>query len=242
MHDMHEIKRAKRFNEGSLFFIGSIGLLALFGGIIGYLTGKWVKQAGHASANPFLSDVSFVAGLSISSGFVLLGIYIASAAIYGLAMVHKGVASNRALTGGLGGNPSSRKAYPYLILFYLGYSAAFGVLTALEIGVHHSPANAPLFVGAASIGVVAMVWSALRLWSILDEFFRAIWVEACALSSFILLTIALIGLVAIKLELMTALSGYSWLVLYQWVYLITNGWVAFKRDPNMLSLREPADA
>ncbi|GIU66468.1 hypothetical protein [Candidatus Phycosocius spiralis] len=238
---MSEIKRAKRFNESSLFFLGLIGLLVIFGASIGYLTGKWVKQAGQAGDSPFLSDVSFSTGLSIGLGFVLLGTYIISATLYGLALMHKGVAGSRVLTGGLGGNPSSRKAYPYLILFYLGYSAAFGVLTVLEIGAHHSPANAPLFVGAASIGVAAMVWSALRLWSILDEFFRAIWVEACALSSFILLLIALIGLVANKLELIPALSGYSWLVLYQWVYLITNGWVAFKRDPNILSLREHAD-
>jgi hypothetical protein len=66
---MPETKRAKRFNESSLFFLGSIGLLALFGGIIGYLTGKWVKQAEQAGANPFLSDVSVATGLSISSAF-----------------------------------------------------------------------------------------------------------------------------------------------------------------------------
>jgi hypothetical protein len=239
---MPETTRAKRFNESSLFFLGSIGLLLLFGGSIGYLTGKWVKQAEEIDAILYLAELSPGKSLSIVSGFGLLGVYIASAAIYALAMVHKGVASNRALTGGLGGSPSSRKAYPYLILFYLGYSAAFGVLTALEIGAPQSPASAPLFVGGASIGVAAMVWSALRLWSILDEFFRAIWVEGCALSSFILLLIALIGLVATKLDLMPALSGYSWLVLYQWVYLTTYLWVAFKRDPNMLSLREPADS
>ena len=238
---MPETKRAKRFNESSLFFLGLIGLLALFGGIIGYFAGRWVRQAEQAGASLFWSDVSLATGLSIASGFGLLGVYIATAAIYAIALVHKGVASSRVLTGGLGANPSSRKAYPYLILFYLGYSAAFGVLTALEIGTHYAPANAGLFFGAASIGVAAMVWSALRLWSILDEFFRAIWVEACALSAYISVLIALIGLVAIKLELVPALSGYSWLVLYQWVYLFTYFWVAFERDPNMLSMSEPAD-
>ena len=239
---MSEIKRPKRFNESSLFFFGLTGLLLLFGGVIGYLTGKWMAQVEEVGTSLFLTDVPYGTALSIISRLGLLGVYIVSAALFALAMVHKGVASNRVLTGGLGGNPSSRKAYPYLILFYLGYSAGFGVLTALEIGVHHASAKAPLFVSVVSIGVAAMVWSALRLWSILDEFFRAIWVEACALSAFILLTIALIGLVANKLELVPALSAYSWLVLYQWVYLTTCFWVAFKRDPNMLSLREPADA
>jgi hypothetical protein len=95
-------------------------------------------------------------------------------------------------------------------------------------------------IGIASSMV--MVWSGLKLWFILDEFFRTIWVEACALASLIMLVIVLIVACAISAGLMPEVTLYTGLVLYQIIYLIAYGWVAGKRDPNMLEMGEPEDA
>jgi hypothetical protein len=87
-----------------------------------------------------------------------------------------------------------------------------------------------------------MVWTGHRLWFLLDEFFRAIWLEAGALASYIMVTILLVAGSAVATGLMPAISLYSGLVLYQIIYLIAYGWVVSKRDPTMLEVEEPEDA
>jgi hypothetical protein len=153
-----------------------------------------------------------------------------------------GIARNRALTGGLGDSPSSRKAFPFILVFYVAYAAVFGILTLYEI-TPNLPINFawPMFlIGLASS--VAMVWSGLKLWFLLDEFFRAIWVEACALASFIMMMIVLVVASAISVGLIPEVTVYTGLVLYQIIYLIAYGWVVSKRDPTMLEVEEPEDA
>jgi hypothetical protein len=175
-------------------------------------------------------------------GGILLLIYVCSAILYGLAIFNRGIASNRALTGGLGDSPSSRKAFPYILAFYVAYAAVFGILTLYAWAPNLPTSFAwPLFlIGLASS--LVMAWTGHRLWFILDEFFRTIWVEACALASFIMLVIVLIVASAVAVGLMPAVSLYSGLVLYQLIYLISYGIVAGARDPNMLEMGEPEDA
>ena len=118
----------------------------------------------------------------------------------------------------------------------------FGILTLYEITPNLPTSFAwPMFLIGLASGVV-MVWSGLKLWFLLDEFFRAIWVEACALASFIMLMIVLVVACAISVGLIPEVTVYTGLVLYQVIYLIAYGWVAGKRDPNMLEMGEPEDA
>jgi hypothetical protein len=175
-------------------------------------------------------------------GFLLLGAYIASAIIFALAIVNKRVANNRALTGGLGTSPSARKAYPYLVAFYVAYAALLGILTFYEFHPKGpSSMSWPLFLIGLASGV-AMVWTGHRLWFLLDEFFRAIWLEAGALASYIMVIILLVAGSAVATGLMPAVSLSSGLVLYQIIHRIAYGWVVSKRDPTMLEMEEPEDA
>jgi hypothetical protein len=223
----------------------SVGALAVCGAAFGYLTGDWfAERFPHGGGFVYLAEQGYppLTVISFFFGVGLLAIYVCTAIIYALAIFNKGIASNRALTGGLGNSPSSRKAFPYILAFYVAYVAVFGILTLNVVPLEFSTRFAwPMFlIGLASS--VAMVWSGLKLWFILDEFFRAIWVEACALASFIMLMIVLVVASAISVGLIPEVTVYTGLVLYQVIYLIAYGWVAGKRDPNMLEMGEPEDA
>ncbi len=223
----------------------SVGALAVFGAAFGYLTGDWLAERfPQGGGFGYLAEQGYppLTIISLVLGGILLFIYVCSAIIYALAIFNKSIAGNRALTGGLGNSPSSRKAFPFILVFYVAYAAVFGILTLYEI-TPNLPINFawPMFlIGLASS--VAMVWSGLKLWFLLDEFFRAIWVEACALASFIMMMIVLVVASAISVGLIPEVTVYTGLVLYQVIYLIAYGWVAGKRDPNMLEMGEPEDA
>jgi hypothetical protein len=223
----------------------SVGALAVCGAAFGYVTGDWfAERFPHGGGFGYLAERGNppLTIISLTLGGILLFIYISSAIIYALAIFNKGIARNRALTGGLGDSPSSRKAFPYILLFYVAYAAVFGILTLYEAPLNLPTSFAwPMFLIGLASGV-AMVWSGLKLWFLLDEFFRAIWVEACALASFIMLVIVLVVASAISVGLIPEVSLYTGLVLYQIIYLIAYGWVAGKRDPNMLEMGEPEDA
>jgi hypothetical protein len=223
----------------------SVAALAVCGAAFGYVTGDWFgERFPNGGGFGYLAEQGYppMTIISLILGGILLFIYVASAIVYALAIFNKGVASNRALTGGLGNNPSSRKAYPYILIFYVAYAAIFGVVTFYE-ALPNPPTSLawPMFLIGLASGV-AMVWSGHKLWFILDEFFRTIWVEACALASFIMLVIVLIVACAISAGLMPEVTLYTGLVLYQIIYLIAYGWVAGKRDPNMLEIGEREDA
>lgn len=223
----------------------SVGALAICGGAFGYVTGDWfAERFPHGGGFGYLAEQGYppLTIISLVLGVGLLSIYVCTAIIYALAIFNEGIASNRALTGGLGNSPSSRKAFPYILAFYVAYAAVFGILT-LYAGAPNLPTSFawPLFlIGLASS--LVMVWTGHRLWFLLDEFFRTIWVEACALASYIMLIIVLAVGCAVATGLMPAVSLYSGLVLYQIIYLIAYGYVAGKRDPNMLEMGEPEDA
>lgn len=223
----------------------SVGALAVCGAAFGYVTGDWfAERFPHGGGFGYLAEQGYppLTIISLVLGGILLLAYVGSAIIYALAIFNKGIAGNRALTGGLGDNPSSRKAFPFILLFYVAYAAVFGILTLYEIPPSLPTSFAwPMFLIGLASGV-AMVWSGLKLWFLLDEFFRAIWVEACALASFIMLVIVLIVASAISIGLLPEVTVYTGLVLYQIIYLIAYGWVAGKRDPNMLEMGEPEDA
>jgi hypothetical protein len=223
----------------------SVGALGVCGAAFGYVTGDWfAERFPHGGGFGYLAEQGYppLTIISLTLGGILLFIYLCSAIIYALAIFNKGIARNRALTGGLGDNPSSRKAFPFILLFYVAYAAVFGILTLYEIPPNLPTSFAwPMFLIGLASGV-AMVWSGLKLWFLLDEFFRAIWVEACALASFIMLVIVLIVASAISIGLLPEVTVYTGLVLYQIIYLIAYGWVAGKRDPNMLEMGEPEDA
>jgi hypothetical protein len=223
----------------------SVAALAVCGAAFGYVTGDWfAEHFPHGGGFGYFAAQGYppLTIISLTLGGILLFIYVSSAIIYALAIFNKGIAGNRALTGGLGDSPSSRKAFPYILLFYVAYAAVFGILTLYEVPPNLPTSFAwPMFLIGLASGV-AMVWSGLKLWFILDEFFRAIWVEACALASFLMLVIVLIVASAISIGLLPEVSVYTGLVLYQIIYLIAYGWVAGKRDPNMLEMGEPEDA
>jgi hypothetical protein len=223
----------------------SVGALAVCGAAFGYLTGDWfAERFPHGGGFGYLAEQGYppLTIISLVLGGILLFIYVCSAIIYALAIFNKSIAGNRALTGGLGNSPSSRKAYPYILAFYVAYAAVFGVLTLYEVPPNPPASLAwPMFLIGLTSSIV-MVWSGLKLWFILDEFFRAIWVEACALASFLMLMIVLIVACAVSVGLMPGVTLYSGMVLYQLIYLIAYGWVAGKRDPNMLEMGEPEDA
>ncbi len=223
----------------------SVAALAVCGAVFGYLTGDWfAERFPNGGGFGYLAEQGYppLTIISLFFGCILLLIYVCSAIIYALAIFNKGIAANRALTGGLGNSPSSRKAYPYILLFYVAYAAVFGVLTLYEVPPNPPTSLAwPMFLIGMASGV-AMVWSGLKLWFLLDEFFRAIWVEACALASFLMLMIVLVVGSAISVGLIPEVTLYTGLVLYQIIYLIAYGYVAGKRDPNMLEMGEPEDA
>ncbi len=223
----------------------SVGALAVCGAAFGYLTGDWLAERfPHGGGFGYLAEQGYppLTIISLFFGSILLFIYASSAIIYALAISNRSIAGNRALTGGLGNSPSSRKAYPYILLFYVAYAAVFGIITLYEAPLNLPTSFAwPMFLIGLASGV-AMVWSGLKLWFLLDEFFRAIWVEACALASFIMLVIVLIVASAISIGLLPEVTLYTGLVLYQIIYLIAYGYVAAKRDPNMLEMGEPEDA
>lgn len=223
----------------------SVAALGVCGAAFGYVTGDWfAERFPNGGGFGYLAEQGYppMTIISLVLGGILLLAYVGSAIIYALAIFNKGIAGNRALTGGLGNNPSSRKAFPYILAFYVSYAAIFGVVTLYE-ALPNLPTSLawPMFlIGLASSMV--MVWSGHKLWFTLDEFFRTIWVEACALASFIMLVIALVAACAISAGLMPEVTIYTGLVLYQIIYLIAYGWVAGKRDPNMLEMGEPEDA
>ncbi len=239
---MSEVINQKRPGNPWMKFVVSTAIWAVLGGISGYLIATHTKGTKVEDVARFVFERDFVPYMSALLGFLLLGAYIVSAIIFALAIVNKRVANNRALTGGLGTSPSARKAYPYLVAFYVAYAALLGILTFYEFHPKGpSSMSWPLFLIGLASGV-AMVWTGRRLWFLLDEFFRAIWLEAGALASYIMVTILLVVGSAVATGLMPAVSLYSGLVLYQIIYLIAYGWVAGKRDPNMLEMGEPEDA
>ena len=235
------IKRKQRGNPWTKFVV-STAIWGVLGAISGYLIATHTKGTKVEDIARFVFERDFVSYMGALFGFVLLGIYIASAIIFALAIVNKRVANNRALTGGLGTSPSARKAYPYLVAFYVAYAALLGILTFYEFHPQGlSDLSWPLF-GIGLISGVALIWSGYKLWFLLDEFMRVIWLEAGALASYIALVIVLVAGCAAATGLMPAVSLYSGLVLYQIIYLIAYFWVASKRDPNMLTMEEPEDA
>ncbi|MCA3692425.1 hypothetical protein [Aquidulcibacter sp.] len=223
-------------------FLLSVMGIAFAGGIFGYFVGGWVREFEEGRVGFFLAEIGFAPSLSSFIGVLLLIIYLISAGLFGLATVNKKIARNRILTGGLGDNPSSRRAFSSLALFYVGYSLAFGVLVFLDAFPKVGLSQPIMFQSLIVIGVCLMGWCAYRVWISFDEFFRAIWVEASALSAFVVLLGVCVEMGAAKLGLIEGISGFDWLVIYQSVYLVVYGIVSGIRDPNMLTMEEPEDA
>ena len=239
---MSEVMNQKWQGNPWMKFVVGTAIWAIVGGISGYLLATQTKGTKLEDAVRLIFEREFVSFMSVLLGFILLGIYIFSAIIFALATVNERVANNRALTGGLGNSQSSRKAYPFLLAFYVAYIAIHGVLTFYEFHPQgRSNISWPLFLISLASGV-AMVWTGHRLWFLLDEFMRAIWLEAGALAAYITMVIVLIAGCAIAAGLMPPTSLYTGLVVYQIIYLIAYGYVAGKRDPNMLEMGEPEDA
>lgn len=239
---MSDVMKPKKQGNPWTKFVVSTATWGVLGAISGYLIATHTKGTKLEDAARFVFERDFIPFISALLGFLLLGAYIASAIIFALAIVNKRVANNRALTGGLGTSPSARKAYPYLVAFYVAYAALLGILTFYEFHPKGlSSMSWPLFLIGLASGV-AMVWTGRRLWFLLDEFLRAIWLEAGALASYIMTVIVLIAGCAAATGLMPAVSLYSGLVLYQIIYLIAYGWVVSKRDPSMFEMEEPEDA
>ena len=239
---MSEAINQKRLGNPWMKFVVGTAIWAIVGGISGYLIATHTKGTKLEEVARLVFERDFVHFMSALLGFLLLGAYVFSAIIFALAIVNKRVANNLALTGGLGTSPSARKAYPHLVAFYVAYAAILGVLTFYEFHPKGlSSMSWPLFLIGLASGV-AMVWTGRRLWFLLDEFLRAIWLEAGALASYIMTVIVLIAGCAMAAGLMPAASLYSALVLYQIIYLIAYGWVAGKRDPSMLEMGAPEDA
>lgn len=239
---MSDAIRQKQQKNPWTKFVVSTAIWGVVGAISGYLIATHTKGTKLEDVARLVFERDFITFISVLFGFLLLGIYVATAIIFALAIVSKRVANNRALTGGLGTSPSARKAYPYLLAFYVAYAAILGILTFYEFYPQgFSGVSWPLFVTGLISGVV-LIWSGYKLWFLLDEFMRVIWLEAGALTSYIALVIVLVVGCAVAAGLMPAVSLYTGLVLYQIVYLIAYTWVASKRDPNMLELGEPEDA
>jgi hypothetical protein len=216
---MSEVINQKRPGNPWMKFVVSTAIWAVLGGVSGYLTATHTKGTKVEDVARFVFERDFVPYMSALLGFLLLGAYIASAIIFALAIVNKRVANNRALTGGLGTSPSARKAYPYLVAFYVAYAALLGILTFYEFHPKGpSSMSWPLFLISLASGV------------------------AGALASYIMVTILLVAGSAVATGLMPAVSLYSGLVLYQIIYRIAYGWVVSKRDPTMLEVEEAEDA
>ncbi len=239
---MTNVTPPKTRTKGKGNFLLGVAGLALLGGIFGYFIGGWVREFEEGRVGLFLAEIGFAPSLSLFIGVLLLIIYLTSAGLFGLAMVNPKIARNRVLTGGLGDNPSSRRAFSALALFYVGYSLAFGILVFLQAFPKTVFGQPFLVLGLILIGVALMGWCAYRVWNSFDEFFRAIWVESSALSAFIVLLGFCIEMGATKLGLYNGMTGFDWLVLYQFVYLVIYAVVTGIRDPNMLTMEEPEDA
>ncbi|GBF56751.1 hypothetical protein PbB2_00408 [Candidatus Phycosocius bacilliformis] len=232
---MSDKQSSERRTKSIKSFIAGILVFMVLGGITGYFAGSWLHTADQGEAGLRLDEIGWTTAISLFLGIILLAIYLVSAVLFGAAIINPRIAANSAMTGGLGDGPGSRRAYPMLLIFYVGYSAALAALMIIQVLPSLTQNMQGIYLGAVITGTAMMAWSGYRLWHILDEFFRAIWIEACALSCFISLPIGIILMATAKLGFTTSITAFDFFVWYQVIYLIAYSWVAGAKDPSMLS-------
>ena len=217
--------------------LGWIGLCVLAGiaGLAGYGLGQYLggvyPRTQFAAAFPSLNNKVAIGLAGLSAVLILL--YGISALFYGLATIIPKWAEARAISDILGSGRQGRQALAPIAAFYGAYALMLAGLWVLDLRI--GGAGLALFWIMSIVlcgGVV--VWACWRLWFLMDELFKRIWVEAMALTSLLTLVGVIIAQALLLGGLVDDLHPLAGIIVYQALYLVINLLVTAHHAPDVL--------
>jgi hypothetical protein len=234
---VQESQPKKRWKAMMLFLIG------MPVGLVGYFVGDYVAE--HVPQDqlfawlgpPKSTDYSSVDTGLMTIAFVYVIICLLSAVLFIFARFNKAIGEKSGVLQMVGTGESGRHSLLPLAIFYVANGGLIVILAISDI-VTLNQANAIWMSGAGVLLALIMAATSARLWHILDELVRVIWVEALAITSLVFLTITMAGTIATSSGLIGTMSAFHAIIWYHMIYMAVYVGVTYKRAPELLGLLE----
>ncbi len=218
-------------------------LQLIIGGLIGYFS-FWIfdRLFGSLEIDSLIAkwglksdiDLSFAGQMTLTLAGLWVFTCFLHVVLFALTFFSPQFGAKMGILQMLGGANRGRISLGPLLTFYLASGGVTLLLTASTVLLIKGPlATAILVMGIILSGL--LVWSAARLWQVLDELLKIIWVEAVAVTCGLYLTLGGFLMLANLLGIMGAPSGFLAFILFHWLYLLVYLVIMWQRAPDMLT-------
>jgi hypothetical protein len=216
-------------------------LAGAIAGVIGYYLGKHLSVS--LPNDQLLAVLGLPQNLSLSSGDVValifaslwIGVCLVSTILFLTARHNSKVATKFGVLQQVGSGQTGRQSITLLAQFY-GANGGLVLLLVIASLWKLSSGQAIGSVLAAILMSVAMIHASIRLWGLLDELIKTIWLESVAVTCGIVLILAIVATLADLVGFGTGITGFQAIIGYHFIYLLVYFWISVVRAPDTLGL------
>jgi hypothetical protein len=210
-------------------------------GALGYFAGKYLSVS--LPKEHVLDLLGLPQNLSLSSGDVAalvfaslwIGLCLVSTILFLTARFNSKVATKFGVLQQVGSGQSGRQSITLMAQFY-GANGGLVLLLFIASLWKLSGGQAIGSVVAAILMSIAMIHASMRLWRLLDELIKTIWLEAVAVTCGIVLVLSIVATLADLVGLGLGITGFQAIIGYHFVYLLVYFWISIVRAPETLGL------
>lgn len=230
---------AKKRFQNAIFTVALGILLAVAGYTFGQKLAEWLPRDQLLEKLGLAPDFSMNVGTIIACIFAFLYIVIClgGAGVYLASHLNPEAAKKSGVLQQLGGGERGRKSVLPLVQFYCGNSGLLILLIVAEIWTIQGLLSGAFLLAAAVMGFL-MITSSLRLWQLLDELIKVIWVEAMAIAGGIFLVLALVAALAAKVGFGAEITSFQAIVIFHVLYFVVYFATSGVRAPETLRVLE----
>jgi hypothetical protein len=210
--------------------VGGISVLG-FNAFVDHIEDKTIF-AMLGLRNDLLFTIADQTALSLSLGWI--AICLGSAAMYWLTHLNNGLGKKMGISQMIGDGARGRAAPIPLSFFYLSYGAITALLTVTVLWKIEGY-WAFLFIVAGIVLGCVMTQTAIRLWTVLDELLKGIWLDSFLLASGIALVLGMTTTLAIQLGLVSGVSGLLAIMIFNYLNILIYGVIMWQRAPDMFT-------
>lgn len=206
------------------------------GGFVGAQLAKTAPKEVMLAKLGLPADLALGLGGMVAIWFSVLWIVlcIISTVLFVLGSTNSKMAEKTGIIQMIGGGSKGRAAAIPLALFYFADGGLLALLAIASLWKIDGTLGI-WFVTASCVFAIIMVQTSFRLWNLLDELVRVIWVEANAISCGIMLVLGGVFTLANVVGLVGSFTAFEAIVGYHAIYLIVYTIITFRRAPEMLT-------
>jgi hypothetical protein len=210
-------------------------------GALGYYAGKYLSVS--LPKEHLLDLLGLPQSLSLSGGDVValvfaslwIGLCLVSTILFLTARFNSKVATKFGVFQQVGSGQSGRQSITLMAQFY----AANAGLVLLLVIARLWKLSSGEAIGSVMAGVllsIAMIHASIRLWGLLDELIRTIWLESVAVTCGIVLMLSIVATLADLVGLGLGITGFQAIIGYHFIYLLAYTGISVARAPETLGL------